>query len=105
MYDTIYKGKYIWNQFKNTKNVQDHKLSFEQAVDVFDDPFSVEEYDTDNSAFEDRYTITGYINGLSFVTVAFTLRDNLTRIFSARGSDHEEIGAYHENVRRYIGDR
>jgi uncharacterized DUF497 family protein len=40
-----------------------------------------------------------------YITVSFTLRDNLTRIFSAREADVEEEGAYNENIRRYIGER
>jgi uncharacterized DUF497 family protein len=38
------------------------------------------------------------------MTVSFTLRDNLTRIFSARKADIEEEGAYDENIRRYLGE-
>jgi len=53
--DVIYKGKYIWNRLKNEKNRRDHRISFEEAVDVFDDLFAVEEYDADNSDYEDRY--------------------------------------------------
>jgi uncharacterized DUF497 family protein len=103
--DVIYKGKYIWNRLKNEKNRHDHHISFEEAVNVFDDLFAVEEYDTDNSAYEDRYSITGFIRGLSYITVAFMIRDNLTRIFSARNADSEEGEAYNENVRRHIGNR
>ena len=40
-----------------------------------------------------------------YITVSFTLRDNLTRIFSARKADIEEEEAYDENIRRYIGER
>jgi uncharacterized DUF497 family protein len=103
--DIIYKGKYIWNRLKNERNKRDHHISFEEAVDVFDDLFAVEEYDTDNSMYEDRYNITGFLSGLSYVTVAFLIRDNLARIFSARNADSEEREAYNENVRRHIGNR
>jgi uncharacterized DUF497 family protein len=103
--DIIYKGKYIWNRLKNEKNKRDHHISFEEAVDVFDELFAVEEYDTDNSDYEDRYHIIGFIKGLPYVTVAFMIRDNLARIFSARDADPEEKEAYNENVRRHIGNR
>jgi uncharacterized DUF497 family protein len=53
---------------------------------------------------EDRYNITGFVKGM-FMTVSFTLRDNLTRIFSARKADNDEEEAYNENIRRYIGER
>ncbi|MDR3300935.1 MAG: BrnT family toxin [Spirochaetaceae bacterium] len=104
-YDEIYKGRFIWNQQKNETNKQKHAVSFECASEVFNKPFAVEEYDSDNSEYEDRYKIIGYIDGLSHITVAFKLRDNLIRIFSARGSNPEEEEAYNENVRRHIGTR
>jgi len=49
-------------------------------------------------------------HGITFVkgkymTVSFTLRDNFTRIFSARKADSDEEEAYNENIRRYIGER
>jgi uncharacterized DUF497 family protein len=103
--DVIYKGRFIWHRQKNETNRQKHTISFERASEVFDKPFAVEEYDSDNSEYEDRYNVTGYIDGLSYITVAFTLRNNLIRIFSARGADPEEEEAYHENVRRHIGTR
>jgi len=46
----------------------------------------------------------GFVKG-KHITVSFTIRDNLTRIFSARKADNEEEGAYNENIRRYIGER
>ena len=68
------------------------------------DTFFIEEYDEENSENEDRYNIVGFVNG-AYITVSFTLRDNLTRIFSAREADNEEEEAYDENIRRYIGER
>jgi uncharacterized DUF497 family protein len=79
--DVIYKGRFIWNRHKAEINRRDHRLAFEKATEVFDDPFFVEEYDEVNSVNEDRYNITGFMNGM-YTTVSFTLRDNLTRIFS-----------------------
>jgi uncharacterized DUF497 family protein len=52
--DVIYKGRYIWNRLKNEKNKQDHGIAFEEASEVFDDPFAVEEYDTANSDPEEQ---------------------------------------------------
>jgi uncharacterized DUF497 family protein len=102
--DVIYKGRFIWNRHKAEINRRDHRLAFEKATEAFDDPFFVEEYDEVNSVNEDRYNITGFVNGM-YTTVSFTLRDNLTRIFSAREADSDEEEAYNENIRRYIGER
>jgi uncharacterized DUF497 family protein len=103
--DVLYKGRFIWNHLKNVLNQKNHKMSFENAVEVFEDPFYIEEYDEANSGYEDRYRITGYLEDWHYITVSFTMRDNLIRIFSAREADGEEEGAYDENVRNYLGRR
>ena len=103
-YDIIYKGRFIWNRLKAEANLKKHGITFESATDIFDDPFYIEEYDEGNSVSEDRYNIVGFAKGL-YITVSFTIRDNLMRIFSAREADNEEEGAYNENIRRYIGER
>jgi uncharacterized DUF497 family protein len=43
--DVLYKGRFIWNRLKNILNPKNHKISFENAVEAFEDPFYVEEYD------------------------------------------------------------
>ena len=102
--DVIYHGRFIWNRLKAEVNQRKHGITFEKATEIFDDPFFIEEYDEENSEYEDRYNITGFVKDM-YVTVSFTLRDNLTRIFSARKADIEEEGAYDENIRRHIGKR
>ena len=102
--DVIYNGRFIWNRLKAETNKRKHGITFEKATEVFDDPFFVEEYDEENSENEDRYNIVGFVKGI-YITVSFTLRDNLTRMFSAREADNEEEGVYDENIRRYIGER
>jgi uncharacterized DUF497 family protein len=102
----IYKDRYIWNSEKDALNQQKHGISFEQAAGVFDDPFSYEVFDEDNSLEEDRYrvtgTITGFING-RFVTVSVTYRDELIRIFSARRAEPVEIEEYNDGVKSILG--
>jgi uncharacterized DUF497 family protein len=89
---------------KNEKNKQEHGISFEEAVGVFDDPFSVEEYDIENSSGEDRYNITGNISGKWIVvTVTLSPRGELMRIISARRADSVETEAYYENIRANLG--
>ena len=104
IYDVIYNGRFIWNRLKAETNHKKHGITFEKATEVFDDPFFIEEYDEENSGNEDRYNIIGFLKG-RYITVSFTLKDNLTRIFSARKADIEEEEAYDENIRRYIGAR
>ena len=103
--DVIYKEKFVWNRQKNKLNKQQHKISFETALKVFDDPLALVVYDFVNSSYtEDRYKITGFsLSHPPFVTVSFTPRMELTRIFSARKADRKEKEGYLENTRRAIG--
>jgi uncharacterized DUF497 family protein len=42
---TLYKDRFIWNNEKNVLNKKKHKIGFEEASGVFDDPFAVEVFD------------------------------------------------------------
>jgi uncharacterized DUF497 family protein len=104
--DVIYKDRYIWDRRKNEMNKVKHKISFETASNVFDDPFYYEVYDGQNSIIEDRFKVTGAITGLvngNFVTVSVTYRDPLIRIFSAREADPVTIRSYYEAIESILG--
>jgi len=105
--EVLFRGKYIWHRQKNEHNKKEHDgIGFEEAVGVFDDPFAIEEYDVDNSDAEDRYNVTGNINGKWLViTVTMTPRGELIRIISAREADSLEQEAYNENIRNITGAR
>jgi len=103
--DVIYKNRYIWNQYKNDLNKRKHHLSFETASLVFDDPFHVEEFDTENSIVEERFNVTGSITGLinnALVTVSVVYRGDLIRILSARDADPLEVRDYYEQFQKYL---
>jgi len=103
---TIYRDKYVWNNKKNELNKKKHGIGFEEATGVFDDPFSIEIYDEENSVDEDRFRVTGTITGIvhgRFVTVSITYRDELIRIFSARDADMNEVEEYNNGIRSIIG--
>jgi len=102
--DVVYEGKFVWNRSKNELNKKRHKISFETASLAFNDPLAMIVYDFVNSAFgEDRYRLTGFVSHSFFVTVSFTPRMELARIFSARKADEKEKEEYIENARRYFG--
>jgi len=103
--DVVYKDKYIWQRSKNEINIREHEISFETASLAFDDPLAVVVYDLTHSCYdEDRYRLTGFIMSRpSLVTVCFTIRAELTRIFSARKADEKEKYEYSENARQYCG--
>ena len=101
--DVVYEDKFIWNRSKNELNKRRHKIRFETASLVFNDPLAMVVYDFANSTNEDRYRLTGFlVSHSSFITVSFSQRMELIRIFSARKADEEEKEEYLENARRYF---
>lgn len=84
-----------WDAAKAAANIADHKVSFEQAKGVFNDPFAVEFIDDREDYGEDRYVLIGMTEGRLLVVV-HTLRDEKTRIISARKADPHERRRYHE---------
>ena len=58
--DVVYEDKFIWNRSKNELNKRRHKISFETASLVFNDPLAMVVYDFANSTNEDRYRLTGF---------------------------------------------
>ena len=83
-----------WDDDKAEANWRKHRVSFEEAVRVFDDPcqFNFE----DNSVrYEDRFNVVGMMRG-RLVTVTYTIRGDKYRIVSARGAEPHEKRKYHE---------
>ncbi len=47
---------YEWDENNNQANIRNHGLSFEEAIETFNDPYCVELYDEAHSTEnEDRY--------------------------------------------------
>ena len=100
--DFVYLNRFIWDTDKNEKNKIKHKLSFETASLIFNDPFLYQDYDFSHSDNEDREKFIGKINGLFTVVVIATDRENLTRIISARKAERQEVKLYETNAAAYL---
>ena len=92
-----------WDEEKNQLNIRKHRISFEEAQNVFDDPNCFEIYDEAHSIDEDRFICIGDIGGFVLVVVVFTERDGTTRIVSARRADRDEEELYYEHFKRTFG--
>jgi uncharacterized protein len=88
--------KFEWDKNKTAKNLSKHRVSFEEAKTVFDDPLYVDFYDPDHSDDEERYLIVGESNQGSLLIVSYTERGNLIRLISARVVTPAEREAYEE---------
>lgn len=59
-----------WDPAKATFNAHKHRVTFEQATDVFKDPMALTIYDEDTSNNEeDRWITIGQINGQHYRVV------------------------------------
>jgi uncharacterized DUF497 family protein len=88
---------YIWDPSKNEQNKRDHHIAFEDAVSVFDGP-TLEHYDGREDYSEDRWVMTGLMQGI--VVVVYTERENdVTRIISVRKAKTHEREEYEAHLR------
>ncbi len=76
-----------------------HKISFETAAYVFDDPYYIEMFDFEHSAEEDRYIAIGKVGDILFVV--FTERKDTVRLISARLATNAERSLYYDQDIHY----
>ena len=73
---------FVWDEIKNIENQRKHFVSFEEAQFAFLDKKRIIAKDLDHSNSEERFYCFGKI-GNKILTVRFTYRYNLIRIFGA----------------------
>lgn len=88
--------QFEWDEDKAAQNLEKHGVSFEEASDVFDDPFMGLVYDEDHSDAEDRFVAIGVNASRILLIVVHTIRDNRIRLISARVATKAEREAYEE---------
>ena len=88
--------KFEWNDNKADRNLSKHRVSFDEAKTVFDDPLYVDFYDPDHSDDEERYLIIGESNRGRLLIVSYTEKKDSIRIISAREVTRSEREAYEE---------
>ena len=101
MADKEYYG-FVWDENKNNLNKQKHKVSFETAVRIFNDPCLYVDFDEKNSTLDEaRYDYTGIIDvgGMSVLYVVATEAGEKTRIISARKATAKEVSKYEQNAK------
>ena len=75
---------FAWDPVKAAGNIQKHKVTFEEAQSVFDDPLAVNFEDDEHSELEVREFIVGYSRQNRLLLVCFTERQDGIRLISAR---------------------
>jgi hypothetical protein len=95
--DLFYKfgdEEFVWNDKKARDNRRKHGVSFEEACEVFFDPFRQGGDASDN--FEDRQFVIGFSLKRRILFVVYTERGERIRIISARKATNEERTIYEE---------
>jgi uncharacterized DUF497 family protein len=110
-------GRFEWDEDKNRLNRKKHGFSFEEILEIFDDPAFLEGYNREHSGKEDRYYGIGCLNNILYIIVFYTYRKKNTpnswkmnlpikdsavslhllerrRIISARRADSDEQEEY-----------
>ena len=92
--------KFVWDAAKNDINRQKHRVGFETAQLVFDDPYHVSRQDRIENG-EQRWQTIGLVRGVVLLLVAHTYAEadgsETVRIISARKADKTERRIYAED--------
>lgn len=90
-----------WDEQKNRRNQAKHKVSFELAQHVFDDPYHVSIQDRQEHD-EERWQTLGMIGKVVVLLVAHTYQEKscgeAARIISARKATKHERRFYEESI-------
>ncbi len=90
--------QFEWNTEKAKANLKNHRVSFDEAKTVFDDPLFVIFADPDHSFEENRFVIMGESNQNRLLVVSYTERASATRLISAREATRPERKKYEEDI-------
>ena len=85
--------RFEWDDAKARGNWRKHRVSFADALRVFDDLNAVDRIDDTMDYGEDRYRVIGIVSGV-LLSVAYTERGERIRIISARKADSREATDY-----------
>ncbi|MEK7359123.1 MAG: BrnT family toxin [Planctomycetota bacterium] len=88
------KLTFEWHDEKAKKNLKKHKISFEEAKTVFNDPFLMTFPDPHHSENEQRYLNMGVSSKGKILIVIHTERERNIRIISCRKATPNERKIY-----------
>lgn len=86
--------KFEWDEVKNQKNTEKHKINFEETKTVFDDPNAIELEAIRNGEY--RIVRIGKTATKIILLVVYTLRGLVVRLISARQANKDERNLYIE---------
>jgi len=87
-----------WDENKAKLNYSKHKVSFEEAKTIFNDPYLLTFHDLEHSNYEQRYINIGISSKGRFLVVIHTERGENIRIVSCRRATKAERKTYEEII-------
>ena len=84
--------KFEYNENKSKTNKSKHGIDFEEAKELWKDPYSFE-LPSIQSMDEDRFLVLGKISSKNYTAIT-TYRDDVVKIISVRRSRQKEIELY-----------
>ena len=91
--------EFEWDDDKAQKNLLKHGIDFRDAVQIFFDPWAVEEFDDREEYGGNRFRVIGLVQG-RVVLVAYAERRGTIRLISARAASSEERRTYEDSRKR-----
>lgn len=91
--------RFEWDANKASANYLKHKVTFNEAIEVFYDPGALEDYDAGHSTIETRFFIIG-LSSRRLLYVVFVENDDKVRVISARKATKPERELYERRVIR-----
>ncbi len=96
MIETKMELTYEWDETKAKENLKRHRISFEEAKSVYNDPHLWTFPDPDHSDIEQRYINIGYSSRGRVLVVTHTERGDNIRIISCRKATASEVRDHEE---------
>jgi len=90
------RQEFEWDKQKAVANLHKHKISFDEATTVFNDPLATTIPDPDHSIKEFCYLTLGESAKERLLVVSHTVRQNKIRIISCRKATASERKKYEE---------
>ncbi len=88
--------QFEWDAAKTAANLKKHRLGFDEAATVLEDPLSTTFPDETHSTDEGRFVTIGASTQGRLLVVAHTERNDTIRIISARRATRRERAFYEQ---------
>ena len=89
-------GDFDWDLEKASINARKHRVTFEEAMSVFRDPFSLTVPDTAHCEVEERLVLIGLSDRYRLLVVIYVEREDRLRLISARVANPDERRKHEE---------